>query len=39
MHNFGFSGQAFFWMGDHFLLQSIGVVLLDGTLITGKRGH
>ena len=35
----GFSGQAFFWMGDHFLLQSIAVVVLGGTLITGGRGH
>jgi len=26
-------------MGDHFLLQSIAVVVLGGTLITGGRGH
>ncbi|MDD9994075.1 MAG: ABC transporter permease, partial [Rhodospirillales bacterium] len=35
----GFSGQAFFGMGDPFLLQSIAVVVLGGTLITGGRGH
>ena len=26
-------------MGDHFLLQSIAVIVLGGTLITGKRDH
>ena len=35
----GFSGQAFFGMGDPYLLQSIAVVVLGGTLITGGRGH
>ena len=35
----GFAGQAFFGMGDPFLLQSIAVVVLGGTLITGGRGH
>ena len=39
VHYFGFSGQAFFLMGDHFLLQSIAVIVLGGTLITSKRGH
>ena len=39
VHYFGFSGQAFFYAGDHFLLQSIAVVVLGGTLITSKRGH
>ena len=39
VHYFGFGGQAFFWMGDHFLLQSIAVIVLGGTLITVKRGH
>ena len=35
----GFSGQAFFGMGDPYLLSSIAVVVLGGTLITGGRGH
>ena len=35
----GFSAQAFFGMGDPYLLQSIAVVVLGGTLITGGRGH
>jgi len=35
----GFSGQAFFGLGDPYLLQSIAVVVLGGTLITGGRGH
>lgn len=35
----GFSGQAFYGMGDPYLLSSIAVVVLGGTLITGGRGH
>ena len=35
----GFSSQAFYGMGDPFLLSSIAVVVLGGTLITGGRGH
>ena len=35
----GFSQQAFYGMGDPFLLSSIAVVVLGGTLITGGRGH
>lgn len=35
----GFSAQAFYGMGDPYLLSSIAVVVLGGTLITGGRGH
>ncbi|HUA78268.1 MAG TPA: hypothetical protein VMA86_11410, partial [Acetobacteraceae bacterium] len=35
----GFSGQASLGMGDDYLLPSIGVVVVGGTLITGGRGH
>jgi ribose transport system permease protein len=35
----GFSGQAFNGMGDPFLLPSIAVVVVGGTLIAGGRGH
>jgi ribose transport system permease protein len=35
----GFSGQASLGMGDDFLLPSIAVVIVGGTLITGGRGH
>jgi len=35
----GFSSQAFYGMGDPYLLSSIAVVVLGGTLITGGRGH
>jgi ribose transport system permease protein len=35
----GFSGQAFNGMGDSFLLPSIAVVVVGGTLIGGGRGH
>ena len=35
----GLSQQAFYGMGDPFLLSSIAVVVLGGTLITGGRGH
>jgi ribose transport system permease protein len=35
----GFSGQAFLEMGDPYLLPSIAVVVVGGTLITGGRGH
>jgi ribose transport system permease protein len=35
----GFSGQASLGMGDDFLLPSIAVVVVGGTLITGGRGH
>ena len=35
----GFSGQAFNGMGDPFLLPSIAVVVVGGTLIGGGRGH
>ena len=35
----GFSGQAFNGMGDAFLLPSIAVVVVGGTLIGGGRGH
>ena len=35
----GFSNQAFFAMGEPYLLSSIAVVVLGGTLITGGRGH
>lgn len=33
------SGQAFLAMGDPYLLSSIAVVLVGGTLVTGGRGH
>jgi ribose transport system permease protein len=35
----GFSGQAGLGVGDDFLLPSIAVVIVGGTLITGGRGH
>ena len=35
----GFSGQASLGMGDDFLLPSIAVVVVGGTLITGGRGR
>lgn len=35
----GFNGQAFNGMGDPYLLPSIAVVVVGGTLITGGRGH
>ncbi|HET7315247.1 ABC transporter permease [Salinisphaera sp.] len=35
----GFNGQAFNGMGDPYLLTSIAVVVVGGTLITGGRGH
>jgi ribose transport system permease protein len=35
----GFSGQASLGMGDEFLLPSIAVVIVGGTLITGGRGN
>lgn len=35
----GFSGQASLGMGDEYLLPSIAVVVIGGTLITGGRGH
>jgi ribose transport system permease protein len=35
----GFSGQAFLEMGDPYLLPSIAVVVVGGTLITGGRGR
>ncbi len=35
----GFSNQAFLGMGDPYLLPSIAVVVVGGTLITGGRGH
>jgi ribose transport system permease protein len=35
----GFSGQAFNDMGDPYLLPSIAVVVVGGTLMTGGRGH
>ena len=35
----GFSGQATLGMGDDYLLPSIAVVVVGGTLITGGRGH
>jgi ribose transport system permease protein len=34
----GFSGQASLGMGDGYLLPSIAVVVVGGTLITGGRG-
>jgi ribose transport system permease protein len=33
------SGQAFLAMGDPYLLSSIAVVLVGGTVVTGGRGH
>lgn len=35
----GFSGQASLGMGNDYLLPSIAVVVVGGTLITGGRGH
>ncbi len=35
----GFSGQASLGMGDEYLLPSIAVVVVGGTLITGGRGR
>ncbi len=35
----GLSGQASLGMGDEYLLPSIAVVVVGGTLITGGRGH
>jgi ribose transport system permease protein len=35
----GFSGQAFNDMGDAYLLPSVAVVVVGGTLMTGGRGH
>jgi ribose transport system permease protein len=35
----GFSGQASLGVGDDYLLPSIAVVVVGGTLITGGRGH
>ena len=35
----GFSGQASLGMGDDYLLPSIAVVIVGGTLITGGRGN
>lgn len=35
----GFSGQASLGMGDSYLLPSIAVVVVGGTLISGGRGH
>jgi ribose transport system permease protein len=35
----GFSGQASLGMGDDYMLPSIAVVVVGGTLITGGRGH
>jgi ribose transport system permease protein len=35
----GFIGQASLGMGDDYLLPSIAVVVVGGTLITGGRGH
>lgn len=35
----GFDGQATLGMGDPFLLPSIAVVVVGGTVITGGRGH
>lgn len=35
----GFSGQAFNDMGDPYLLTSIAVVVVGGTLMTGGRGY
>jgi ribose transport system permease protein len=35
----GFSGQAFNDMGDPYLLTTIAVVVIGGTMMTGGRGH
>ncbi|MGD9538835.1 MAG: ABC transporter permease [Alphaproteobacteria bacterium] len=35
----GFNGQASLGMGDEYLLPSIAVVVVGGSLITGGRGH
>jgi ribose transport system permease protein len=35
----GFDGQATLGMGDAYLLPSIAVVVVGGTLVTGGRGH
>jgi ribose transport system permease protein len=35
----GFTGQAFNDMGDPYLLTSIAVVVVGGTLMTGGRGN
>jgi ribose transport system permease protein len=35
----GFNGQAFNGMGDSYLLPSIAVIVVGGTVITGGRGH
>jgi ribose transport system permease protein len=35
----GFSGQASLDMGQEYLLTSVAVVVVGGTLITGGRGH
>jgi ribose transport system permease protein len=35
----GFSGQASLGMGDEYLLPSIAVVVVGGTIITGGRGQ
>lgn len=35
----GFNGQAFNGMGDPYLLPSIAIVVVGGSLITGGRGH
>lgn len=35
----GFNNQAFLGMGDPYLLPSIAVVVVGGSLITGGRGH
>ena len=35
----GFDGQATLGMGDGYLLPSIAVVVVGGTLVTGGRGH
>ena len=35
----GFNGQASLGMGDQYLLPSIAVVVVGGTLVTGGRGH
>lgn len=35
----GFSGQASLGMGDEYMLPSIAVVVVGGTVITGGQGH
>jgi len=35
----GFAGQGSLGMGDNYLLPTIAVVVVGGTLITGGRGH